>query len=416
MHHVTKPSIDTSETTLYIKFPADEQSYYRVSYPFQFESFSFETLKCIAEQVNIFSTDLSLQFEKSMYIKNIEQIYNQNATSFNKKVIKTCGILIGYVFRPRNEYPYLRNEDEYSKSGNHFRIFDVSSSYITYVSHVAVVLFICYLFKFIADVFFIVNSFVCLFRSILNSSIQQQMRKIDVFSLEQLDQLLLNTTYENNYQDCLFIVHDKYLLISRIDFDETSENVLQQFVDNTPFIIIPMDNIITVRSTDIVCHYKNNCRQYISFPTYIYNINFNPAPWLHKRLMSLNGQYRHNCEENKGLHCEEEAEQRLLEHVIEEETQYQQHHRRNGISRVFSYSTPASPRFIARFRLGGYKIISNDMVDKKCSICLEDLKLHQFFAQWPCEAKHTFHYHCMLNALRAGNKCPLCRHPVEAAT
>ena len=116
-------------------------------------------------------------------------------------------------------------------------------------------------------------------------------KNIDVFSLEQLDQLLLNTTYENNYQDCLFIVHDTYLVMSMIDFDENSERVLQQSYDYTPLIIIPMDNIINVRSIGIVCH-NNNFSPYISFSTYIHNINFNPIPWLHKRLISLNDQYR----------------------------------------------------------------------------------------------------------------------------
>ncbi|CAF2555886.1 unnamed protein product [Rotaria sp. Silwood2] len=199
-----------------------------------------------------------------------------------------------------------------------------------------------------------------------------------------------------------------------IDFGEISEKVLRQFYDCTPFIIIPIDNIINVRSIGIICH-NNNFSQYISFSTYIHNINFNPAPWLHKRLISLNDQYQHNWKQNKDLYCEEEQGQRLLERIIEEETQYQQYQCRNRISQVFLYSTPASSRFIAQFRLDGRKIISNDLLNKNCSICLEDLKLNQFFAQWPCEAKHTFHYHCMLDALRTGNKCPLCRHPVEEA-
>lgn len=100
---------------------------------------------------------------------------------------------------------------------------------------------------------------------------------------------------------------------------------------------------------------------------------------------------------------------------MEEETEYQRYQYRSRVSRYISIATPASPRFIAQFRLAGWKLVGKDLIETSCSICLEGFRLNQGFAQWPCPAKHTFHYQCMLDALRTGNKCPLCRHPVEEA-
>ncbi|CAF3517338.1 unnamed protein product [Rotaria socialis] len=415
LNRVVEPAIDTQGAALYIKFPADEQSYYQKRHPYQFQSFSFDTFQCIVEQLNISSTVFKMWLEKSMHTKSIEQIYDQNITIFNERVIKRCGLLIGYFYRPEKAYPNLKKRDKYYKSSSDMRIFDVSSSYTTYTSHVLVGLLICVVLDLLVRVLLAAISFIYSSLSILHSSIQEQLRKIDIFSLEDLDRLLLNTTYENNYQDCLFIVHDKYIVMSMIDFNETSEKILRQFYNCTPLAIISIDTISNVRSDCIVCQ-NNNCSQCIYFSTSIHNINFNPSQWLHKRLIAISDQYRDNWEQTKEVYFEEEKRQRQLKRVIEEETQYQQYQYRNRFTRMLSHSTPASANFIARFRLAGWKIVSNDLPEKMCSICLEDLRINQCFVQWPCEAKHTFHYQCMLDALRAGNMCPLCRYPVEAAS
>ena len=290
-NQVIEPTIDTPDTVLYIKFPVDEQTYYQIRYPYQFESFHLDTLQCIVEQLNISPGVFSLWFEKSMHIKNIEQIYDQNTTIFNEKVIKTCGILIGYFFRPKNEYPYLRDEQEYYKSGKRVRIFDASSSYTSYMSHIAVALFLCIVLKLLVNVFIAVITLAYPPWPLIHASIQEQMQKIDIFSFEYFDELLSNTTYQNNYQDCLFIVYDKYLIISMINFNETSEKILRLFYNCTPLTIVPIDTISNVKSYGIMCD-NNNCSQFVSFPTYIHSFNFNPAPWLHERLMAINDKYR----------------------------------------------------------------------------------------------------------------------------
>ena len=74
---------------------------------------------------------------------------------------------------------------------------------------------------------------------------------------------------------------------------------------------------------------------------------------------------------------------------------------------------PASPRFIAQFRLTSSEQVNQDLSDTLCSVCHGDIEFSESYARWPCPAKHVFHYDCMLMVLRAHHTCPLCRHPVE---
>ncbi|UJR24455.1 hypothetical protein I4U23_005831 [Adineta vaga] len=61
------------------------------------------------------------------------------------------------------------------------------------------------------------------------------------------------------------------------------------------------------------------------------------------------------------------------------------------------------------------QIATYDMLSKLCCICLENLQVNRRFNRWPCPSRHEFHFDCMLNILRVGNKCPLFRHPLEPA-
>ncbi len=113
--------------------------------------------------------------------------------------------------------------------------------------------------------------------------------------------------------------------------------------------------------------------------------------------------------------AQEEEYRHRLAVLTEEEAQHQRHQYGNDMNRILQRITSASPRFIAQFRLSDRQIVTDDLLDTICGICLENFQLDQYFAQWPCTAKHTFHFECMLEVLRAGNKCPLCRYPVGAA-
>jgi hypothetical protein len=128
--------------------------------------------------------------------------------------------------------------------------------------------------------------------TIVHFSIEEQIRKFNLKSLENLDNILFDTTYENNHHDRLFIVNQEYLVMLMIDLKENKKKILRRFCDNAPLIIIPIDTIKTVRENHIIL--KNNTgNSWIEFPMHSSSNSFNPANWLHQRLMIINDQYRY---------------------------------------------------------------------------------------------------------------------------
>jgi len=291
-NRVQEPTIDTQDMTLFVKFASHEQSYSQKRYSYHFQSFNINTLRCIVEQLAISSTEFMRWPEKSIYIERIEQIYNKNPEVFNRKVIRKCGILIGYLYRPRNEYVYPADSYEYHQFSKHVRVFDASSSYIPYMSYVLVGLFIYFLLVFVVhlirdNIYLIYQS-----RSTIHPSIQKQMTESNINSLENLDNLLLNTTYENNHYDRLFIVRGKYLIMFMIDLHENNEEILRRFYENPPLTIIPIDMITSVRKNCIMLD-DDNYSRWIDFPIRSYSSRFDPSDWLHRRLMILSDEYRY---------------------------------------------------------------------------------------------------------------------------
>ena len=90
--------------------------------------------------------------------------------------------------------------------------------------------------------------------------------------------------------------------------------------------------------------------------------------------------------------------------------------------RISEVVTPASARFIARFR---HDQLSNPTAcdaavaheEIVCTVFLEPIQFNQPYATWPClsQPPHRFHSRCMLELLRMKNTCPLYRHPVETS-
>lgn len=110
---------------------------------------------------------------------------------------------------------------------------------------------------------------------------------------------------------------------------------------------------------------------------------------------------------------QKEENRRRLATLIAEEEQHQLIAYQNNYEATWNNIIPASPNFIAQFRLTTLQQVNDDLPDILCTVCLEGFEYGEYYAQWPCEAKHTFHYDCMLKLLRAQNTCPLCRHAVE---
>jgi hypothetical protein len=287
---VLEPTIDTPYMTLYVKFASHDQSYSKIRYPYRFQSFSINTLRCIVEQLTISSTEFMRWPEKSIYIEKIEQMYNQNPIVFNKKVITKCGILIGYLYQPTNEYVFPGYSYEYHKFSENVRAFDTSCSYTPYVSYVLVGLFIYLSLQTVVHLIRTIIQLISLPVPILHLSVQKQMRESNITSVEDLDDLLLNTDYKNNHYDRLFIVRNKYLVMFMIDLQENNEEILRRYYEDVPFVIIPIETIRCMRSDCIVI--ENNNSQCVYFPVRPYTNRFNPENWLHGRLIVLNHRYR----------------------------------------------------------------------------------------------------------------------------
>lgn len=140
------------------------------------------------------------------------------------------------------------------------------------------------------------------------------------------------------------------------------------------------------------------------------------------------------------LHSNDDVSQNLLhrrrtnvQNINTDEDDYQQNHfireeetrrylnsqRRSVFEHFFSETVPASPEFIAQFRLEHLRNpkfcdLSMKTNQISCHICVEPFELDQSYAQWPCSSHipHLFHFECMLKLLRQSNSCPLCRHQI----
>ena len=105
-----------------------------------------KTLKCIIQQLNI--------DEHQWPIELIEQIYNENIEIFNKKVIKKCGIIIGYRYRPYETVFRINSNKSYYINNNHVRAFNASSSYTCYPAYIFICFYIIYLIKIFIEFLF----------------------------------------------------------------------------------------------------------------------------------------------------------------------------------------------------------------------------------------------------------------------
>lgn len=291
-NRVIEPTIATRYTRLYLKFGSYERSKYQIRHPYQFQSFSINTLQCIVKRLGVLPTEFLNWHDKSMYITRIEDIYNPSPQVLNMALMSKCGIAIGYFYKPRNEnfFPgYLYSHHQFNEQ---VRLFDASCSYTPYVSYVLVGCFVYFLLKnFVRLVQMFMNRFSSL-SSIQYPFVVEQLRESDIMSLEHLDNILLNTTYINNHRDHLFIVRDKYLVMLMMHLDEKSPEVLQQFYETAPFIVVPLNTITDVKWDCIVLHNENNSR-YIYFPATMNSYDSSAANWLHERLLSLNDEYRY---------------------------------------------------------------------------------------------------------------------------
>ncbi|CAF1047423.1 unnamed protein product [Rotaria sordida] len=132
---IKESSITNLSKKLFVKLPTYLTSHFHKRLPYRFEQFNSNTLKCIIRQLDISSEVDNIKLMKSMHIKIIEEIYDQNATEFNMKVINQCGILLGYLYDCQNEIVFSPSSNQRYKFSDFVAAFDASSSYSPYMSY-----------------------------------------------------------------------------------------------------------------------------------------------------------------------------------------------------------------------------------------------------------------------------------------
>lgn len=291
-NRVIEPTIARRYKSLYLKFVSYDRSKYETSHSYQLRSFNINTLQCIAKNLGIVSTEFVDSNDKSIYIKKIEEIYNSKSHVSNMMLMVKCNFIIGYLDKPRGISYFNGYINKYHEFNDDIRIFDSTCPYTPYISNILIYLFIYFLLKNLIRTFQILKNFVNITPHIHFPSIMDQLRKSNIISLENLNELLLNTSYIDNYYDHFFIINNRYLVMFMINLNEKSPKILREFYENAPFRIIPIDTIITVKMNHIVLYNQRNY-EYIYFPSFINSYHFAPANWLHERLMLLSNNYRH---------------------------------------------------------------------------------------------------------------------------
>lgn len=292
-HPVTDIRTANLSMELFVKLPNYLKSHFHKRLSYQFQRFNSDTLQCILRQFNILSVIDTATTTRSNAVKIIEEIYDKNATEFNKKVIAQCGILIGYLYTWQYELVFNSLNERYRLSDS-VTVFDASSSYTPYMSH---------LFITLPTLWILISSFICCynyiqirlskFKLLYFTEVHKSLRINNIASVEHLDYLLMSTPGENKYNNRLFIVQEKYLIIVKIDLNEHRTHILDQFHQVSPFIIIDIQTITNI-SKHFISITQYNYLENIPYPIDSSRDVNDELTWLHEHLMYYSERYRYS--------------------------------------------------------------------------------------------------------------------------
>lgn len=288
--------------SIYVKLPTPSQSRYHIHFPFHFMSYSISTLRCIVKNLPSNSRDTyQTWFEKSEYVRYIEDQYRRNSTDFNKAVLTKCGILIGYLFWPKGEKVFT-STDQHRFSADDIALNMTHQYFSPYLYFIIGLIFT---WLFVKSFFYLMRYLIIRIRcdylhkfgicswplKILPAVAEDLwLLNIDAPIFEQLirfDEYLTKSQnkYDNrlaiikNDEDYLFVVILMIDLHEKLNFDDRS----------SPFVICPVTDIQKMTFYNGICY--GSSQSWIPWPAEV-SEERNYSTWLHDELMEISTIYR----------------------------------------------------------------------------------------------------------------------------
>ncbi|CAF0912905.1 unnamed protein product [Adineta steineri] len=301
---ITHPSI-------YVKLPTTSQKRFHLHHPIHFQLYSIQTLQCIVRNLPFNSAYTYRTWtEKSEYIQYINKEYEKNSTEFNKAVLTKCGVLIGFLYRPRYERGFT-GRGEHTFTSDDIALNMTHSYYFFYLLLFFGLIFICLclicLINFILYLsniikFELFHSFgKCLFSLKLSSDVIEELwlLNIDGFPHEQLlelDRLIKESS--NKYAENLVIIRnasdDLFVVLLKMNENEG----LDLTDESSPFIVCPVTDIRKMTHNNGICYGEDS--SWIPWPWPWPDIVTNEneyANWLHHQLLELSDVYKQRHEQ-----------------------------------------------------------------------------------------------------------------------
>uniref|UniRef100_A0AC34F5E1 RING-type domain-containing protein n=1 Tax=Panagrolaimus sp. ES5 TaxID=591445 RepID=A0AC34F5E1_9BILA len=435
------------EPKIFINLPSRDTIQFSSKFPFDFSKFSKETLNCI---INILSTKSDSDSSNVLKISEVEYIndqYAKNIKFFNKVVITKCGILIGYLYSPRYEAAFVKDERYYFYPSD--IALDLTKPYFP-IYHLYFTFLLCslallplflqnphispyYLYKFAEFRIKILEKYGFWAAPPLeiNVNLKVFLKKLNLcgsydVQLLQLDELIQQSKTKHsrmtiipaNGQNCVvFVAEDLYdsktipfviFLVTEIEMIIFDGIILQ--VNDKKFIFdwsLIMEENIEAENTE------EEERLIAVKETF--------AEWSHETLMKIDEKYKEQYEE---LIFEwnitiadlfDEPNWLLLPLINEERNRW--HYKYNRLAPSLNmFNHRNSLRAVACFRFleeSNENLFGEEMQQDECVICFEKFELGGKVHPWPCASQvpHIFHFQCMLEWLRRSNNCPFCQQP-----
>ncbi|CAF3817524.1 unnamed protein product [Adineta steineri] len=434
---------------IYVKLPTNSQKYFHVHHPIHFQSYSIQTLQCIVRNLPLHSAYTYRTWtEKSEYIQYINKEYAKNSTEFNKAVLTKCGVLIGYLYRPLYERAFT-DRGEHTFTSNDIAL-SMTDNYYSF-----------YLFLFCGLIFIWLKLFhplgIWSLSLKLSPDIIEELWLLNVDGsphqqLLELDRLIKKSSC--NYTKNLVIIRNDSDQLFVVILKMNANEGLNPYDESSPFIVCPVNDIRKITHVNGICYGKDS--SWIRWPVTATDDN-GYANWLHDQLLEISDVYKQRHEQrlrhesdNKPLQQRHGTQFLRFDNIKHRDNRkrrsrvnttitHNSHlstliHEENNIQlfKIERQSTtenvrnllvpdptsPATAQFIAQFRFEhehNQQVVNMNMMNDQimCTLCLENLKINEFYARWPCPGAHLFHYDCMLKSLRDRNTCPNCRHEVE---